>query len=335
MYEDMYEYCHFFYKYLAFLHIDLDKYKKLNKICERKTIHKITALKKYYFQNKKKQLKLFIHTLDKEESKKLLSNGNFNEKKKRNTKKTKASKSELHNDDSIKNILKKTKKFCNYLTSKLGRLNKKLREIKKLETIFYTNSNILTETQRVKISKKNQIKNEIVIISRYRKKYMKYKKNLMNNKDDLSPFFYSKKKSKKKREFCTPQEFRDILKSNDHKPTVQGIKKLNIQEIPKNITDFLVFNKYGTKEEIKILFGLNAIKVNGNTVDDENYILNLKEDTVKVFDQDVNIHEDHYTVRKRFTKDQKKILNEKKKENILDAKKEVRELENFFKIKNM
>ncbi|CRG93425.1 conserved Plasmodium protein, unknown function [Plasmodium gallinaceum] len=305
---------------------------RCSKIYKPKNIYKIILFKKPYFQNNKNNFKLYIHTLDKGEDNNFLSINNFNKKEK--TKKRKSFKDISYNSDSVKDVLKKTKKFCNYLTNKLGRLNKKLREIKKLETVFYASPNILTESQKVKISKKKQIKNEIVLINRYRKKYISYKRNLMKNKDDLSPFFYSKKKLKKKKEFCTPEEFREILKSNDYKATIQRIKRIDIQKIPKNITDFLVFNKYGSREEIKILFGLKAIKINGNTIDDENYILNLKEDKVKVFDQDVNIHEDHYAIRKRFTKDQKRILNEKKEENISDIKKDIKELEKFFKIKN-
>ncbi|SBT74926.1 conserved Plasmodium protein, unknown function [Plasmodium malariae] len=257
------------------------------------------------------------------------------------------SKSERNNN--IKDTLKKTRKFCNYLTSKLGRLNKKLREIKKLETIFYANPNILTENQQVKLSKKRQIKNEIVLINRYRKKYISYKRNLMKNVDDLSPFFYSKKK-KRKKELCSPQEFREIrtqketkryknscgaltLKSDNPKAAVQRIKSIDFEKVPKNVTDYLVYNKIGSKEEIKILFGLRAIKVNGNTIDDENYVLNVMEDEVKVFNEVINIHEDHYVIRKRFTRDQKRILNEKKNESISDVKREIKEFEKFFNIK--
>ncbi|KOB87919.1 hypothetical protein PFDG_04404 [Plasmodium falciparum Dd2] len=148
-------------------------------------------------------------------------------------------------DDNIKNILKKTKKHCNYLTNKLGRLNKKLREIKKLETVFYANPNILTEEQKVKLSKKDQVKNEIVIINRYRKKYISYKRNLQKNVDDTSPFFYNKKKKKEKKKFCTPEEFREIC------------------------------NK---KVDIYIIY-VYVYKVGG-----ENYFLNIKEGEVKVFD---------------------------------------------------
>ncbi|SBT32741.1 conserved Plasmodium protein, unknown function [Plasmodium ovale wallikeri] len=236
-------------------------------------------------------------------------------------------------NNSIKDNLRKTKKFCNYLTNKLGRLNKKLREIKKLETIFYANPNILTETQQIKLSKKKQVKNEIVLINRYRKKYKSYKRNLMKNVDDLSPFFYSKKKIKEKRKFCTTQEFREILQSDNPKEAIQKIKNIDVKKIPRNVTNYLVFNKVGTKEEIKILFGLKAVKINGNIIDDENYILNLNEDEVKVFDQVIKIHEDHYVVRKRFTKDQKRVLNQRKKENMEDVKKEVNDFEKFFKIK--
>ncbi|SBS81139.1 conserved Plasmodium protein, unknown function [Plasmodium ovale curtisi] len=266
-------------------------------------------------------------------------------------------------NNSIKDNLKKTKKFCNYLTNKLGRLNKKLREIKKLETIFYANPNILTETQQIKLSKKKQVKNEIVLINRYRKKYKSYKRNLMNNVDDLSPFFYSKKKIKEKRKFCTTQEFRKILQSANPKEAIQKIKNIDVKKIPKNVSNYLVFNKVGTKEEIKILFGLKAVKINGNIIDDENYILNLNEDEVKVFDQVIKIHEDQcmlgtpryckeqdrdpieassfsptpkchtYVVRKRFTKDQKRVLNQRKKENMEDVKKEVNDFEKFFNIK--
>lgn len=59
--------------------------------------------------------------------------------------------------------------------------------------------------------------------------------------------------------------FFHVVKSNDPKGTIQKIKKIDLNKIPRNVTDFLVFNKVGTKEEVKILFGLKAIKINGNT----------------------------------------------------------------------
>ncbi|EUD67026.1 hypothetical protein C922_02610 [Plasmodium inui San Antonio 1] len=236
-------------------------------------------------------------------------------------------------NNPIKDTLRKTRKFCNYLTSKLGRLNKKLREIKKLEIIFYANPNILTESQQVKLSKKKQIKNEIVLIHRYRKKYLAYKKNLTKNVDDLSPFFYTKRKTRQKRQVCTPQEFRKILQSDDPKGVVQRVKSLNYDQIPRNVTDYLVFNKVGTKEEVKILFGLKAVKINGNILDDENYLINPGEDKVEVFNEEVQIHESHYVVRKRFSKNQKKFLEEKSNEKLSDIRREIKEFENFFNIK--
>ncbi|SOV22282.1 conserved Plasmodium protein, unknown function [Plasmodium sp. DRC-Itaito] len=309
----------------------------------RKYFHNFILSNNYISKKKSKQYKGFNHELNKENELKgeedpyFFFSENILDKEEGSLpfdkEKIMASiKKQKKQDDNIKNILKKTKKHCNYLTNKLGRLNKKLREIKKLETVFYANPNILTEEQKVKLSKKDQVKNEIVIINRYRKKYISYKRNLQKNVDDTSPFFYNKKKKKEKKKFCTPEEFREILKSNDPKGTIQKIKKIDLNKIPKNVTDFLVFNKVGTKEEIKILFGLKAIKINGNTIDDENYILNIKEDEVKVFDQIVHIHEDHYAIRKRFTTKQKQILNKKKKETINEAKKEVKEVEKFFGI---
>ncbi|SCO59314.1 hypothetical protein PBSP11RLL_000122800, partial [Plasmodium berghei] len=122
-------------------------------------------------------------------------------------------------------------------------------------------------------------------------------------------------------------------KSENPKEAVQNIKNIDINKIPRNITDYLIFNKIGTREDIKILFGLKAIKINGNAIDDENYILNVKEDEVKVFDQVVRIHEDHYVVRKRFTKNQKQILEQKENEKMADIKKEVKGVEQFFNIK--
>ncbi|ANQ06933.1 Uncharacterized protein PCOAH_00011020 [Plasmodium coatneyi] len=236
-------------------------------------------------------------------------------------------------NNPIKDTLRKTKKFCNYLTSKLGRLNKKLREIKKLETIFYANPSILTESQQVKLSKKKQIKKELVLIHRYRKKYLAYKKNLTKNIDDTSPFFYAKKKTRHKRQVCTPQEFRKILQSEDPKATVQRVKSIDYDKIPRNVTDYLVFNKVGKKEEVKILFGLKAVKINGNILDDENYMINPGVDKVEVFNEEVQIHESHYVVRKRFSKNQKKVLQEKSKEKLSDVRREVKEFENFFNIK--
>ncbi|EDL45233.1 hypothetical protein, conserved [Plasmodium vivax] len=249
-------------------------------------------------------------------------------------------------NNPIKDTLRKTKKFCNYLTSKLGRLNKKLREIKKLETIFYANPNILTESQQVKLSKKKQIKKELVLIHRYRKKYLAYKKNLTKNVDDMSPFFYAKRKTRQKRQVCTPQEFRKIrthggaghkndgqMQSDEPKAAVQRVKSIDYDQIPRNVTDYLVFNKVGTKEDVKILFGLKAVKINGNTLDDENYLINPREDKVEVFNEVVQIHESHYVVRKRFSKNQKKVLEEKSKEKLSDVRREVNEFENFFNIK--
>ncbi|KJP89600.1 hypothetical protein AK88_00811 [Plasmodium fragile] len=236
-------------------------------------------------------------------------------------------------NNPIKETLRKTKKFCNYLTSKLGRLNKKLREIKKLETIFYANPHILTESQQVKLSKKKQIKNELVLIHRYRKKYLAYKKNLTKNVDDASPFFNAKRKIRHKRQVCTPQEFKKILQSDDPKAPVQRVKSIDYDQIPRNVTDYLVFNKVGKKEEVKILFGLKAVKINGNILDDENYMINPREDKVEVFNEVVQIHESHYIVRKRFSKNQKKMLEEKSKEKLSDVKREVKEFENFFNIK--
>ncbi|GAW79704.1 hypothetical protein, conserved [Plasmodium gonderi] len=236
-------------------------------------------------------------------------------------------------NNPIKDNLKKTKKFCNYLTSKLGRLHKKLREIKKLETIFCTNPNILTESQQVKLSKKKQIKNEIVLINRYRKKYIAYKKNLSKNVDDLSPFFYSKKKTRQKRQVCTTEEFNKLAKSDNPTAVVQRIKNIDYEKIPKNVTDYLVFNKVATKEEVKILIGLKAVKINGNILDDENYVINPREDEVKVFNDVIKIHESHYVVRKRFTKKQKKILEEKTNEQLSKVKEEIKQFEKFFNIK--
>ncbi|ETB56522.1 hypothetical protein YYC_05377 [Plasmodium yoelii 17X] len=299
---------------IFFMYSNINK----NRYSKIKIAHDIFLKKNRYFENDLPHTKiLLVNLLDKDQNEMFdFSNNNIKETKK----------------NSIKTTLAKTKKFCNYLTNKLGRLNKKLREIKKLEAIFYANPNILTETQQVKLSKKKHIKNEIVLINRYRKKYFSYKRNLMKNIDDLSPFFYSKKK-KQKKQLCTSQEFAEILKSENPKEAVQNIKNIDINKIPKNVTDYLIFNKIGTREDIKILFGLKAIKINGNTIDDENYILNVKEDEVKVFDQIVRIHEDHYVVRKRFTKNQKQILEQKKNEKMADIRKEVKGVEQFFNIK--
>lgn len=54
------------------------------------------------------------------------------------------------------------------------------------------------------------------------------------------------------------------MKSENPKEAVQNIKNIDINKIPRNITDYLIFNKIGTREDIKILFGLKAIKINGN-----------------------------------------------------------------------
>ncbi|VWU49550.1 RNA-binding protein, putative [Hepatocystis sp. ex Piliocolobus tephrosceles] len=272
------------------------------------------------YNNKKKEKKFII-----------LSNNNFNELNKE-TKVVPKLELKSFDNEPIKEKLKKTKKFYNYLTTKLGRLNKKLREIKKIETIFYTNPNILTEQQQIKLSKKKQIKNEITLISRYRKKYLAYKRNLMKNIDDTSPFFCFKKK-KKKKEICTNQEFRDMIKFNNFKAPIQKIKVINTDNIPKNITDYLVYNEVGSKEDIKILFGLKAIKVNGNIIEDENYILNIVEDEVMVFNNVINIHEHHYAVKKRLTRDQKRIIKKKEKEKTSEIEHEVKQFETFFNIK--
>ncbi|VTZ68068.1 RNA-binding protein, putative [Plasmodium chabaudi chabaudi] len=307
-----------------------------------KSAHDIFLKRNQYFKNGKPHTKvLLVNLLDKDQNEML--DFSSNNRKETSPNEEKQKKKKINNDNknnsnyneeksSIQATLAKTKKFCNYLTNKLGRLNKKLREIKKLEAIFYANPNILTEDQQVKLSKKKHIKNEIVLINRYRKKYFSYKRNLMKNIDDLSPFFYSKKK-KKKKQLCTNQEFAEILKSENPKEAVQNIKNIDISKIPRNVTDYLIFNKIGTREDIKILFGLKAIKINGNTIDDENYILNVMEDEVKVFDQVVGIHEDHYVVRKRFTKSQKQILEQKKNEKMADIRKEVKGVEQFFNIK--
>ncbi|CDU17229.1 RNA-binding protein, putative [Plasmodium yoelii] len=328
---------------IFFMYSNINK----NRYSKIKIAHDIFLKKNRYFENDLPHTKiLLVNLLDKDQNEMFdFSNNNIKEtstnEEKRKKKKKKKNIDNIDNKNnsnyneeknSIKTTLAKTKKFCNYLTNKLGRLNKKLREIKKLEAIFYANPNILTETQQVKLSKKKHIKNEIVLINRYRKKYFSYKRNLMKNIDDLSPFFYSKKK-KQKKQLCTSQEFAEILKSENPKEAVQNIKNIDINKIPKNVTDYLIFNKIGTREDIKILFGLKAIKINGNTIDDENYILNVKEDEVKVFDQIVRIHEDHYVVRKRFTKNQKQILEQKKNEKMADIRKEVKGVEQFFNIK--
>lgn len=187
----------------------------------RKYFHNFILSNNYFSKKKSKQCKSFNHELNKENELKgeedtffLFPENILDEDKSYlpfDKEKIMASiKKHKKEDDNIKNILKKTKKHCNYLTNKLGRLNKKLREIKKLETVFYANPNILTEEQKVKLSKKDQVKNEIVIINRYRKKYISYKRNLQKNVDDTSPFFYNKKKKKEKKKFCTPEEFREI-----------------------------------------------------------------------------------------------------------------------------
>ncbi|VUC55033.1 RNA-binding protein, putative [Plasmodium berghei ANKA] len=322
---------------IFFMHSNINK----NSYSKIKIAHDIFLKRNRYFENGLQHTKiLLVNLLDKDQNEIFdFSNNNIKETS-TNEEKRKKIKINIDNKNnnnyneeksSIKATLSKTKKFCNYLTNKLGRLNKKLREIKKLEAIFYANPNILTEAQQVKLSKKKHIKNEIVLINRYRKKYFSYKRNLMKNIDDLSPFFYSKKK--KKKQLCTSQEFAEILKSENPKEAVQNIKNIDINKIPRNITDYLIFNKIGTREDIKILFGLKAIKINGNAIDDENYILNVKEDEVKVFDQVVRIHEDHYVVRKRFTKNQKQILEQKENEKMADIKKEVKGVEQFFNIK--
>ncbi|EUD70624.1 hypothetical protein YYG_04182 [Plasmodium vinckei petteri] len=209
-----------------------------------KIAHDIFLKRNRYFKNGIPHNKvLLVNLLDKGQNEMLdFSNNSVketstNEKKRKKKINSDSKNNSNYNEEknSIKATLAKTKKFCNYLTNKLGRLNKKLREIKKLEAIFYANPNILTEAQ---------------------------------------------------------QEFAEILKSENPKEAVQNIKNIDISKIPRNVTDYLIFNKIGTREDIKILFGLKAIKINGNTIDDENYILNVMEDEVKVFDQVVNIHED-------------------------------------------